>query len=341
MIKSNHSFAILSASAALAGTVSAVASELPPLEQAYMEHTNRIMVSVRFGLNVRAKFSGVGVPGGSPNGYYDGYVVTANPPNLSPNPNYSTYWGYNNDSQLIGTPGNYTGVAFHTPTAAAGSSSDGGDDPRVGFEVSYLRQLFEKKDWHNLRFGVEAAVNYMRVSASDRNTFGVNVSETDYNFPITLPGPFQHNDNNQPGNPALHVPGTPQASTLGSLSVVDNFDGDLWGGRLGPYVELPFTNGINVRLSGGLAVGWLQGDESWSETVTGLGSASGGGSDSSFLWGFYISLDAAYQINRRWGVDVGVQYQDLGIYSHSFGGRVVELDLSESIFFNVGVSYSF
>jgi hypothetical protein len=48
-----------------------------------------------------------------------------------------------------------------------------------------------------------------------------------------------------------------------------------------------------------------------------------------------------YQINERWGVDVGVQFQDLGTYSHDFGGRTAELDLSSSMFIQAGISYSF
>jgi hypothetical protein len=40
-------------------------------------------------------------------------------------------------------------------------------------------------------------------------------------------------------------------------------------------------------------------------------------------------------------VEAGVQFQDLGLYDHNFGGRSVELDLSKSIFLHAGVSFSF
>jgi hypothetical protein len=59
------------------------------------------------------------------------------------------------------------------------------------------------------------------------------------------------------------------------------------------------------------------------------------------MWGYYVGLDATYKFNNRWGADVGVQFQDLGIYSHNFGGRTAQLDLSQSIFIQVGISYSF
>ena len=70
-------------------------------------------------------------------------------------------------------------------------------------------------------------------------------------------------------------------------------------------------------------------------------TAGGSGSDTSLLWGYYIGLEAAYQINKDWAVEAGVQFQDLGTYSHNFGGRTAELDLSQSIFVHVGISYSF
>ena len=95
-----------------------------------------------------------------------------------------------------------------------------------------------------------------------------------------------------------------------------------------------------------MAVGILNASANWKETVTldgGLGSttSSGSGDDTSVLWGYYFGLDAVYQFNEHWGVDVGVQFQDLGTYDHNFGGRTAELDLSQSVYVQFGVSYSF
>ena len=90
----------------------------------------------------------------------------------------------------------------------------------------------------------------------------------------------------------------------------------------------------------------LDSTASWKETLTlpgggGSTSVSGHGDDLRVLWGFYIGLNAAYQISERWGVEAGVQFQDLGTYNHNFGGRTVELDLSGSVFIHAGISYSF
>jgi len=110
-------------------------------------------------------------------------------------------------------------------------------------------------------------------------------------------------------------------------------------------VELPLSEKWDLRLSGGLAVGLLNGNESWKQTLTPSGgnpiTLGGGGGAFETLWGYYASLDATWQINKRWAVDGAVQFQDLGKFNHNFGGRQVELDLSRSLFVELGVSYSF
>ena len=320
----------------------------------YLNSTNRVTLSLRFGLNIHSKFMGIGgslAAGSAPNGYYDGYVVTASPPNTSPNPNYTTYWGYDNTTQLLGAPGAYTGVEFHSATATATSSdvSSGGDKPYPGFELSYDRELLEKENWRDLRFGLEAALNYMNISLNNVSAFGATASTTseDYSFPIPIPNPPPFTDTGLPGQPALHVPGTPgpASSTSATILTRDHFDADLWGGRLGPYVELPLTKKFDLRLSGGLAIGLLNANESWQQTLMPSGGGSsttaGGGDAFETLWGYYASVDATWQINHRWAVDGALQFQDLGKFDHSFQGRQVELDLSRSLFVELGISYSF
>jgi hypothetical protein len=88
----------------------------------------------------------------------------------------------------------------------------------------------------------------------------------------------------------------------------------------------------------------LNADASWNETIS-LGTSSvdnvGRGSDSDFLLGWYLGGNISWDITQRWSVLGGVQFQDLGRYSHNFGGRTAELDLSKSIFINIGASYRF
>jgi hypothetical protein len=339
-------------------------------QQVYLDPTNRLTLSLRFGLNISGKVKGIGTglnafspngnprttPHGDPYNYDNGYVY----PDISGSHDGQTwYWGYDSASQV--NLANDT-ITFDRTTANGIPSEESGDtDLSPGFELTYNRELGVKENWHHLRYGVETAVNYMPISFNVDGVFNETLTlvSTPYSFTAgtTPPGYNQPSELPYQGSyegPGFVIGSTPSgASTMtplpgATLLVQDNFDFNLWGFRLGPYVEIPFgkKDQFNLHLSAGLAAGLLDASASWQETYTvpnGGGStiASGGGNDLSVLWGGYVGFDAAYQISERWGVAAGVQFQDLGTYDHNFGGRTEELDLSRSVFVKVGVSYSF
>jgi hypothetical protein len=325
--------------------------------------TNRFTLSVRFALNIDAKFSGIGgslnpsahipinrkTPSGDNYNYDNGYVLTDISGNAG---NQSWYWGYDSASQ-VNSVANTISFNRTTATPSGNSSSGSADADGTGFEIAYDRQLGVKEDWHNMRYGFELAVNFLPICVNSSSTFGANVSQqTDvYGYtPLTSPpsAPYQGSYGG-PGFvinvPRLSTSTTPIADA--SVFSQDHFDANLWGFRVGPYVEFPFgkKDQFTLSLSGGLAVGLLDANDSWKQTATIPGYSpiisSGGGSDFDLLWGGYVGLDADYKISEHWGVSGGVQFQDLGNYNHSFGGREVNLDLSRSLFFLVGISYNF
>ncbi len=329
--------------------------------QTYLDSTNRVTLSLRFGLNITGKFKGIGgnlnslgMPGngrrtahGDAYNYDDGYVLTDISGNVG---KQSWYWGYDSSSQV--NSGANT-IAFDRNTAIGLPGENvNNDSPYVGGELAYDYQIGIKENWHHLRYGLEAAVNFMPISFNSGGLYNATLSRlTDtYGYtPGTTPpsapyqGSYQGNGfliNSQPiSSVTTLVPGA-------TFLAQQHFDANLWGFRLGPYIEYPFTEKLSLHLSGGLAVGLLDGEANWKESlvvpgVSGATTTTGGGSDTSLLWGYYIGLDAAYQINDRWGVEVGVQFQDLGTYDHNFGGRQLELDLSKSLFIQAGISYSF
>jgi hypothetical protein len=338
--------------------------------QTYLNSTNRVTLSLRFGLNVKGRFkSGLGgansafalpfasnrrTPNGDPYNYDDGYVLTDISGNAG---NQTWYWGYDNSSQV--NFANNTISFDRTSMANVPNVGDSADDDssRLGAEITYNYEIGKKDKWHQLRYGVELAANWMPITLDSHGSYSVaRMLQTDtygytpgttppgYGEPSELPyeGTFQG------PNFVLNVPPISSMTTLpsGQFIVQQHFDGNLWGFRLGPYLELPLSKRWSLHLSGGLAVGLLDGDASWRENLAVPGLAqpiteSGGGSDTKLLWGYYIGLQAAYQFNNRWGLEAGVQFQDLGIYHHNFDGSKVELDLSKSIFVHAGVSYSF
>jgi len=151
----------------LLGAASALADQsIPPLERDYMDSTNRLTGSLRFGLNITGKFLN---PGGSfnphnaaANGHYDnGYVLR----DVSGNAGNQTWnWGYDNKNQV--NAGANT-IDFQRTLAPNLPGENSSDTPSVGAEVTYDYQLGIKEDWHHLRYGVELAANYMPFSFSE------------------------------------------------------------------------------------------------------------------------------------------------------------------------------
>jgi long-subunit fatty acid transport protein len=70
-------------------------------------------------------------------------------------------------------------------------------------------------------------------------------------------------------------------------------------------------------------------------------TVAGSGDDFNALWGGYVAATLIYQVNDRWSLAAGVQYQALQSYEHSFGGRNVEINLRNTFYLTIGAGYSF
>lgn len=315
---------------------------------------NHLSLSARIGFNVNARFKNLGAltllpngrttPDGNPYNYNDGYVLT----DISGSAGGQTWnWGYDSASQVAGN--NTILMNRTTPGANAASPNGiGSSDPQPGWELNYDRELGTIGKWH---YGVEGALNYMRVSFSDNSSFSGNAQQTTDAYPYT-PGttppvaPYQGTFNG-PGFLLGATPVSSTTSTVSSATVVGqrSFKSDIWGMRVGPYFERPLTDRLSLSLSGGFAAGLLVNSASWNETIFVAGNpvaiSSGTGHNTGFVWGGYVSADLAYQFSDRWSAEIGAQFQDLGKYQHDVGSRAVEVDLSKSLFVTVSVGYHF
>jgi hypothetical protein len=339
-------------------TIAIIAGVLAPhLVSAQTNYaTNRLTFSGRFGLNISGKFTGaatIAVPPSTrttPNGdtynYDDGYVYA----DVSGSGDgYSWYWGYDNGSQ-INAGANTILLSRSSGTATLNSpDEDAGFSP--GFELAYARELLTSGGFH---LGVEGALNYLNISFGGGSSYAVTANRiTDaysYVSGTTPPGSPYQGTFDGPG----FVIGTSPVSSIvnagaavGTVTGSRDYEGNLWGARLGPYAEYYFgeSESLSVSLSGGLAIGWLDSSASWNEMVSFTGGGStldaGSGSDSAFLVGGYVAANLNWRLSEHWGATGGVQFQSLGQYDASFGTRRVELDLGKSFFFTVGVSYAF
>ena len=301
-MKNNHyNWMLKTAGLLLLATSAQAQAQADAGDVIYQDSTNRVSLSLRFGLNINARFKGIGgslnpaslngsnrkTPDGDQYNYDNGYVLTDVSGNAG---NQSWYWGYDNASQV--NAGNNT-VAFDRTTAVANGNSSGTGDNHAsnpGFELAYDRQLGVKEDWHNMRYGVEVAFNYQPIAINNNSTFGATATkQTDtYNYtPGTTPpsSPYQGSYNG-PGF-VINVPSASSSTTVipnATVTVADDFDANLWGFRLGPYLEFPFgkKEQFILSLSAGLAVGLLDANESWKQTATIPGNSTittrGGGS---------------------------------------------------------------
>ncbi len=320
--------------------------------------TNRLTLSARIGFNISARFKGLSAlpsptatvrrtPNGGAYNYDDGYVLPDSSGNFG---GQTWYWGYDDSSKQIS--GNNI---LLSRSGLVGGSPSVTLENEVGYgaELVYRRKLCAKG---SISFGLELAGNYLNLSLSDGQSLPANVMRTTYPFPFT-PGttppeatpaaPYQGSFEG-PGFVIGDTPGTPTTTTvIGGATIQGHrqFDADIFGLRLGPYVEAPLGSHLKVSLSGGVAGGWVHGSASWHETanINGVPGAtiSGSGDADEMLWGFYFGATASWQFSQHWSVVAGAQYQELQNFNHSYGGRQVEVKLSESIFATLGISFNF
>ena len=281
--------------------------------------------------------SGQRTPDGNPYNYNDGYVLT----DISGNAGGLTWnWGYNNSSQISGNT-----ILMHRFASEGDSAMESGG-PAPGFELTYDHELGRA---HGFEYGVEVALNYANVSlrSSHQGSAGITQTTDAYSFTAGTtppPAPYQGTF----AGPGFLISGTPASSSVAAgtaqVAISQRLDGDIWGWRVGPYLDFPVAGHVHCSLSAGLSTAVFDVSGSWSETVAFAGnvaSGSGSGSDTSLQWGGYAGLNLSWEFYSRWAVDAGVQYQYLQQYRQSLGGRNAELNLDKTVFLNVGVSWRF
>lgn len=319
---------------------------------------NHLSFAARAGFGITARFKDLGTitlppnprttPNGDPYNYNNGYVYT----DVSGNAGGQTwYWGYDNSTTQ--RSGNTILLSRSTPDPNAESPAGVGDgDPNFGWELTYDRELGKVG---KLRYGVEAAVNYTRVSFSDGSSFSGNEDQvTDaYPFtpgttpPVATPGaPYQGTFN----GPGFLIGSTPVSSTttVAGTTVIAGqrkFNSDIWGARLGPYIAYPLTERLNLSCSAGFSAGLLVNSATWNETIyvgpTAVGTSTGSGRDTAFVWGGYASANVDWEFTRHWTAGGGIEFQDLGLYQQDLGSRAIELDLRHSVFVNLSIGCKF
>ena len=325
-----------------------------PVEDSFV---NRLTLNARFGLNIGAKFGARTTPEGGLYNYVDGYVLTdstgnANPTDGSEIPGPLTqYWGYNNSPRQV------VGNTIVLTRSAAGSdllSHKFDDDPRLGAELVYSRELGKHDKW---TYGFEVGIGYMNLCLRDNSSYtGTGTQDAFPFFAGTTPpeaGTVAHPDAYQGAfnlaqQAGFVIGAVPVSSIPGqqvSIAGRHQFDADIWGLRVGPYLSHPLGKHAEINLVGGFAAALINAHTEWSETSTIGGvtdpAQAGRGHNCDVLWGYYIGANVSWHLNKRWDLNAGVQFQDLGVYRQTTGNRVAEIDMSAAIYVTVGIAYKF
>jgi hypothetical protein len=228
---------------------SAQAAE-PELRRAETNQLNRVGLNARFGFNINANFKNLGrvktvpntrtTPDGAAYNYDDGYVLT----DISDNFGGQTWnWGYDNADQITG---NDTILMSRSRLSGnGGAAPDLGDDGQPGAELTYNRELGRCGE---LRYGIEGALNYLNISFDSDSRHGAGMTRTTDEYPFT-PGttppeaPYQGSFE----GPGFVIGDTPVSSVTetsrrgATVAGRRDFDADVWGFRLGPYVDIPLA----------------------------------------------------------------------------------------------------
>jgi hypothetical protein len=308
--------------------------EIPPDDS---QPLNRFGLSYRAGFNITASFKNKGpssasdpgpAMGGVDHNYDDGF----NRVDISGNAGGMTWnWGYASASQIVGDT-----LAFSSSRAGT-INRDVAADPSSGLELTYNRQLGTCDNW---RWGLEAAWNYSALSLRDKSVAG--------NGPLTV-------DTYRLGGIVPPLP--PYAGTFAGpgpligdtptrlpVTFVSKLDADVFGWRLGPYVDIPLSDRLTFSLSGGLAVLLVDSELDFHESVT-VGSSkiskSVSGSHADVLPGGYLSGAFSVAVTESLRVFTGAQYQGAGHYVHREGNKQATLDFGQSVFCMVGAAFSF
>jgi len=306
------------------------------------EQKNRFDVSYRPGFNISVSFKNVGTPAFPNNpsfngrSYQDGFVGTDDTGNAL---DLTTYWGYaSTEEQVVGD--SLLMRNSHSGTYA----SDVEDNPQQGFEFRYARELGKTR---RLAWGAEFALGYTDLSIKDNRMAGPGTLAVDafslggITPPTATPadpyiGPYSAG----PGAPLLGASPTQLPVTVSS-----DFQADVIGLRLGPYVEFALSERIAVSVSAGFALLFVDSDFSYRESVT----TSGGGvvsrvdssSNNDWVPGGYIAGQFSVEVVKSVRTFTGLELQTASSYEHRTGDKIANVDFSKSVFLFLGVGCTF
>lgn len=305
--------------------------------------TRHLRVGALVGFNLSANFSMNGTFGVSGNNpaqgiFDDGYVRVDNTGDVGGG---TTYWGYDNASQLNGTT-----LAMHAATSFSANSSakeDGGTFP--GFELAYGDNLFY---WKHARVGWEAGFGLLPIQITDNSPMSAAVEQSTYSYNVgnvVIPqAPYFGN----PTGSSVVIPDTASATnqtlTAGTVTGTHTLNVMLYTLRLGPTFYWDLSDKVGTSLGAGPAVGLVSGNYKYDEVITANGASANnsgkiGGTD--FVYGGYVNAMVMYHAVEHGDIYAGIQFMPMSNATIGGGGREGRLNLGGQVYFSVGINWPF
>lgn len=320
------------------------------------ESPNRFHLNGRSLFNVSADFRhsrsaaetipGVGVHGVN-HTYANGYVNVDDSENAG---NMTWNWGFQaNGDGSSPVQGTSLNLRSGVRSPAEGRSHEESADPLPGFELGYGRVL-KTFDLHGrpLRLGIQGAFGMTFLDIRDRSTIsgptaGVIDTYDLGGLPIIPNAPYA-GSSPVPGGPLpLLLPDSPAARAYQTATSKERMevDGNLFGFKVGPFLELPLGKSVSVQMQGGFAAVLADGKFSWRESINGGAASSGSDSRSAWLCGGFAEAELLLRISEHFDVSVGGGWQGLEDYSLSDEKRDAKVKLGGGIAAFAGIRYSF
>ncbi len=306
--------------------------------------TRHFRIGAIVGMNIKANFSVNGLftlPGNNAaNGIYDnGYVRTDNTGNAQ---GYTSYWGYNNASQLSGS----TLTMNSTTSYSTSSSSEENGLAFPGFELAYGGNLWK---WGDARIGWDFGFGLLPISVTSTQPMSASVNQNIYTFDtggIVVPtAPYQGGPSGI-GPTILANPTSTNSVNIpnGIITGSHTLDVILYTFRLGPTVYWDLSEDLGLSVSGGPALGLMAGTLKYNETITTTASSTvnqGQVYGTDVVYGGYVNATLTYHVERNGDLFIGAQYMPLGNASISGGGREGELKLGGQVYISAGINWTF
>ena len=211
--------------------------------------------------------------------------------------------------------------------------------------MTYNRELGSKGRVH---YGIEGAFGFFNVSITDTSPLpGTTTTVTDSfslngAIPPLPPTGFTFEG---PGMVIGSTPTRTSTVTQGTgIAGVRSVDANVYGFRVGPYMDVDLGKDWYLTFSGGLAFAVVDSDFGLFETVSlPSGDALRAGSDGSTDWvlGGFVAGSVAYSLSENVSLFVGGQYQALGDVRENIGGKEMILHLGGAVSGVAGISISF